>query len=111
MPIFLVTNRKTHSRAVIVAESEQKARELRPDGAVWRHDKWQVYDYKISDFRNAPVLPAWPVDPEHVCADILGLRAVDQFNVEDVVAFESSTQPREVGEGPDGWWDENGNLR
>lgn len=105
MPLFQVVNRKTHSRAVVVASTERRAREMRPDGAVWRNERWQVYDHKISDFRIVPDLPEWPVGPEHAHADLLAQHVVSRYDVENVLAFEATTTPRLPGEGPDEWWE------
>lgn len=105
MPLFQVVNRKTHSRAVVVAATERRAREMRPDGAIWRNDRWCVYDHKLSDFRVVSDLPEWPVNPEHAHADLLARDVVSRYDVEDVLVFQATTAPRQPGEGPDEWWD------
>lgn len=107
MQIFQVTNRKTHARAVIVARSERAACEHRPDNAHWRDGRWVVYDHGPMTFRAAPELPCWPVTPEHVCAQVLATSVVSLFDVEAVIAFDRDETPRQRGEGPDHWWNDD----
>lgn len=113
MPIYLLTNHKTHSRAVVYANNEQEARELRPDEAIWRNGRWVIPSATAFDLLPAKDLPEWPVGPEHVCADELARRPESRWTTAAafVFAYEATTERREVGEGPSEWWDEEGNLR
>lgn len=106
MPIYQVTNRKTHARAVIVAANEQAAVATRPDGALWQRGQWMAYRHELMDYVPAPALPCWPVTPEHACADLLARSVESIFDVGfSVVAFDRNDLPRSRGEGPDHWWD------
>lgn len=105
--IYQLTNRKTHARAVVICASEQQAREMRPDGAIWR-DRWVVYHHASMTFIAAPELPAWPVEPKHASAQLLARHVESAFDVHStVVAFDANTEPRQRGEGPDEWWSDD----
>ena len=109
MPIYQLTNKMTHSRAVALAPSEKEAREMRPDGAFWQYDSWMVYDTRAHMIVRAKDLPEWPVTPKHVCADMLARHIESKFDVKDIVAFQRDLTPRQRGEGPDSWWEDEEN--
>jgi hypothetical protein len=102
--IFQLVNRRTHSRAVVVANSESDARHMRPDGAIWRDGRWVAYDRLAHDLRPVPELPSWPVGPEHAHADLLARTVESRYDVANIIAFQSDLTPRQRGEGPDHWW-------
>lgn len=111
MPIFQVTNRLTHSRAVVIADNERRACELRPDGAIWHESParaWFEFNQLTNGWRRALPLDGWPDSIDFVHADMIARRAESAFDVEQVVCFESSTDRREAGEGPPEWFEPTG---
>ncbi len=109
MPIYLVTNKITHARAVTIAGSPRAACELRPDGkAYWRHGRWSAF-VTVGEARCAEPLPCWPEDVELVHATEIGERATRNFEcgtygTASVMAFDADPQFRHKGEGPDDSW-------
>lgn len=110
MPLYQLTNWFTHARAVVIAPDEHRARELRPDDALWsEHDKaWMEFNVLTNLWQRALVLSCWPDSPEHVAADLLAHRVEEPFNVrETVVCFNGDESLRETGEGPAAWFEDD----
>lgn len=109
MLIYLLTNKDTHARAVIVAESPLAARHTRPDErAQWdpRSQWWRRYDHTGHRFLREPPVPWWPEDVARVVADPVGYVATEQWNAPQVLAFNPDATLRKPGEGPDDSWGE-----
>ncbi len=117
MPLYLLTNPHTFSRAVVSARNSNDAQELRPDGAFWRHGAWHtMQETKTpgmgwSGRATAIVLAGpcreWPVEPSDVCADLLANHPETNFDHRSnpvVICFEATDRPRGCGDGPDSWW-------
>lgn len=106
MQLFLLTNKDTHARAVVVAESSEHARHMRPDGiAVWEKlsKRWRSWDHGAQIMVPARPVAWWPTDLSRIHADALG-RADTSWAVPQVLACDKSETKRKLGEGPDDTW-------
>lgn len=110
MQLYLLTNKDTHARAVVVAPSAAFAQRMRPDDKA-RFDcvlgKWMRFDHAVQAMREAPPLPCWPTDLTRIHVEELGRLAHRELDgVEQVLAFDASARLRHAGEGPDASWGE-----
>ena len=106
MNTYLLTNKDTHARAFVIAESEQAARERHPNGtAVWDplQSRWYEYQHATHTMHTVSV-PWWPDDLERVHADYIGPARASDFKVAAVLVCEADEQKRVKGEGPDDSW-------
>lgn len=111
MPIYLLTNKVTHARAVVIARNAHAAKRVHPtnDLAHRRADDrgWAVYG---SNWVAQPIPPppGWPVDLALVHADELAHEAHRDWDGSDhAIAYQESLELRVGGprpEGPDESW-------
>jgi len=80
MYVWQLWNRKTYARAFVVAETREKAKTVRPDGAIWSDSRerwrlpltWVKGGIGRGDYRETPTsqtLEGWPDTPAEVFAD------------------------------------------
>jgi hypothetical protein len=108
VPVYLLTNKDTHARAVVIARDEYEARRTRPDGKATYDpvsETWRTWDGALQMFRRPPALTSWPEDFDRIHADeIAGQVHRDFDGITSVLAFQDDGQLRVKGEGPDETW-------
>lgn len=107
MPIYLLTNKVTHARCVVSADTAEKAIALHPTSeyAIRGPRGW----YKLVGMAQAHVpVPRptdWPVRLDLVHADLLARRAESAWEgLTAVLAYQPDSQLRQLHEGPDDSW-------
>ncbi len=112
MPVYLLTNRITHSRCTVIANDPEAAKFLHPtnDFAVRRpFDRGWSRERCLrgSGFRTyteaVPPPDGWPLDLKYVHVTEIA-RDVDRNAPEGVLSYQNDMQLRQRGEGPDDTW-------
>lgn len=105
--IYLVTNKVTHARMVVVAPNAEAARRQHPtcESAVREGRGWvrHVGGHFGRDVVTVPP-PGWPIDLDLVDATVAGEAGRLFSSTTQVLAFERSLDLRQRGEGPDDSW-------
>ena len=116
MPVYLLTNKVTHSRLVVVAENSDAAKRMHPTvcGAVrgQHDDDWHRFTgghfYRKE---HVPLPPGWPRDLDLVHIDMIARDCesdwVPGYGGGQVLAYQDSTDLRHGPpgqEGPDETW-------
>jgi hypothetical protein len=107
VPVYLLTNKVTHSRLVIIADDEDAAKRVHPSNEFasrGRHDDgWHKHTgghFGRNVYVEPP--PGWPLDLSLVDA-MLVARHYD-YPGGGVLAYQDTTNLRHKGEGPDDSW-------
>lgn len=118
MPVYLLTNKVTHARAVVIANNEDEARRMHPTCEGARRDAddrgWSRTRYRSTHSTYTESVPpptGWPLDVSLVHADEVARDCTRMWTPGhgggQVLAYEDSTDLR-VGppnqEGPDPTW-------
>lgn len=112
MPVYLLTNKVTHARAVVIAESADEARAVHPTNgcAHRRWGRWARYrGGPMSETRETvPPPEGWPRDLSLIHADEIAPCVARQWEgCAQPLCYEPSTDLRRGApnqEGPDATW-------
>ena len=113
MPIYLLTNKVTFARAVVIAPDAEQARRMHPTNdyayrtpadTEWQQLRHQsTYPYN-SSFVHVPPPEGWPIDVSLVHVDMLASRVESQYDGRMCHAYTATAELRLRGDGPDDTW-------